>query len=332
MQSEERPDEKNRNIHGASVASKGDDTGAVPVHLSRDRSRAYEGRRTLRRRSTPSIMSIVRPRLAIGIASSERVAHSEVFEDAMQPREQAAISPEASSDCCPKKVVSTFNFGSTSSHGCEKELKLITESNPLRSLAKSRRLLASSSFNSLSFVDCGNGDNCGVDGNNGHQEEVNEESHVRTSEDQQIKTILLKSDLHDKRAVRMHATSSSPLASPITSAPSERPRRASSAPETSVVNGCSKSNKKACIDYWSQRSAGKLNTRRSSYSLMQRKVALLSANEYDDNDNDEEEYSDENEENVIILRSWKTTVSGNVLSETDKETGWRIDRSSSNIC
>lgn len=312
-QSEGRSGEGHEKATDVSVSNGQEDncaSGAATVQTISNKSRIHLGNRTLRRRSSPLIHSMVKPRLAAEQGSSEDHECSEKYEDALQDGKRYIEGPQV-----PVSAIS-------SELSEEEKSKLVAEPNPLRSLAESRRLLATSSTHSLSFAnhERDDGDD-GVDCQSQNNDDVNQKSWARGLEDQQSTSILLKSDLHDKKAVRINTTSSLGLTSPLSSAPSDRPRRTSSAPETPMMKEyCTNSNEIHSAD-WSQGSLNQIKVKRSSGNLTQKKVRLLSTDKYSEDNDEEANCSYEDEGRVVILYSWKSAVSDNFL-ETNEQTGW----------
>ena len=294
---------------------------------SRD-SPVLERRRALRRRSKPILTGSIRPRLAIERRSSEKLDYPKSSGDIAGSERETKSNVQTSDKCCSRKAAFTSCFGSKSPRRFENELTFVAEPNPLRSLAMSRRLLASSSFNSLSFVSFKHDDDCSTHhGRDRNLKVDNGKAQIRCS--RQYATVSLKSDLHDKKAVRLHATSSSLLGSPTGLNPFDRLRRTSSAPVTLNKYDNETGTNDAYIANSAQDSVEKPNTNQPSCCIVARCITLPNAAKDDDNKDDEEAYriddNDDDGKSITFLHSWRTSSSGDRYSlspETEKMTGW----------
>ena len=331
MQSDERADLREDMAPDTSPArTDHDGNGHMAANMSTSLGNiTVHGRRhALRRRSQPIISGSPRPKLAIARRSSEKLDHSEHCERNIDSERQTGTCDRNSGDCCSSKAAFTSCSGSMSTHKFENESTFIAGPNPLRSLAMSRRLLASSSFTSPSFVSLKRDDGCSTHHNSdGNFEESNEKIQFRGIEDRQNATILLKSDLHDKKAVRLHTASSSLLASPTSFNLYDRLRRTWSAPATSDKYCHETDSCNAYVGNSAQASAEKTDIRQSPYNMVKRCIALSEAAK-DDNNNDDGEDCGDNEddiESITFLRSWRTSCSGDrhgFHPEIGKRTGW----------
>lgn len=287
-----------------------------------------EGKRALRRRSKPIISGSTRPWLANARHSSEKLNYPESSEDTIDFERKTRTGDQTGKDCCSEKAVFDASFGSRSSRRFENDLTLVVESNPLRSLAMSRRLLASSSFNSLSFVSFKQDDDCSMNhGSDRNIEENGEKKQIRGIEDRQNATVLLKSDLHDKKAVRLHTTSSWLSISPAGLNPYDRLRRTSSAPVTSDIYDYEPSRHDVCVSSLPPELADRFDMRQPSCNTVERYNSQYEAAKHEDNNDDEKDCDNQEDdvESITFIRSWRTSNSGDrhgSCPETGKRTGW----------